>query len=114
MSTLGVEEQRVNVLINVLSPPELWTGLGDGYQLDTRITVFTRDDIEIILAVALFGRGDNWSVFVADDGRAQLRTVDLVRRSGRFAAASKGVAPGDGIFFYPSDQISPGARVSLK
>jgi HlyD family secretion protein len=48
ISTLGVEEQRVNVLIDVLSPHDQWTGLGDGYQLDTRISVFTRDEIEII------------------------------------------------------------------
>ncbi len=90
ISTLGVEEQRVNVLIDVLSPREQWAGLGDGYQVDTRITVFTQDDIAIIPAGALFRRGDSWSVYVVDDGRAQLRAVDLVRRSGRFAAVSKG------------------------
>jgi HlyD family secretion protein len=114
ISTLGVEEQRVNVLIDVLSPPELWTGLGDGYQLDTRITVFIRDDIEIIPAGALFRRGDNWSVYVVNDGRSQLRTIDLERRSGRFAAVRKGLTQGERVIIYPSDQISPGVRVSLK
>jgi HlyD family secretion protein len=114
VSTLGVEEQRVNVLIDVLSPPEQWAGLGDGYQVDTRITVFTQDDIEIIPAGALFRRGDNWSVYVVDDGRAQPRTIDLVRRSGGFAAVRKGLAQGDRVIVYPSDQISPGVRVSVK
>ena len=114
ISTLGVEEQRVNVLIDVLSPREQWAGLGDAYQVDTRITVFTQDDIEIVPAGALFRRGDSWSVYVVDDGRAQLRAVDLVRRSGRFAAVGKGVLPGDRVIVYPSDQIGPGVRVSLK
>jgi HlyD family secretion protein len=112
VSTLGVEEQRVNVLIDVLSPREQWAGLGDGYQADTRITVFTRDDIEIIPAGALFRRGDVWSVYVAADGRAQLRTVDLERRSGRFAAVRKGLTQGEQVIVYPSDQVSPGVRIS--
>lgn len=114
VSTLGVEEQRVNVLIDVLSPQQQWTGLGDGYQVDTRITVFVRDDIEIIPAGALFRRGDSWSVYVAEGGRAQLRTIDLVRRSGGLAAVGKGLTTGERVIVYPGDQISPGVRVSLK
>lgn len=114
VSTLGVEEQRVNVLIDVLSPPQQWTGLGDGYQVDTRITVFTHNDIEIIPAGALFRRGDSWSVYVAVNGHAQPRTIELVRRSRGFAAVRKGLTQGERVIVYPSDQISPGVRVSVK
>ena len=114
VSTLGVEEQRVNVLIDVLSPPQQWTGLGDGYQVDTRITVFTQDDIDIIPAGALFRRGDGWSVYVAVDGRAQPRAVELVRRSRGFAAIRSGLTPGERVIVYPSDQISAGVLVGLK
>ena len=114
VSTLGVEEQRVNVLIDVLSPQDKWTGLGDGYQVDTRITLFTRDDIETIPAGALFRRGDTWNVYVVGDGRAQPRTIELLRRSGGVAAVSKGLAPGERVIVYPGDQISPGVRVSFK
>ncbi|QWG14412.1 HlyD family efflux transporter periplasmic adaptor subunit [Bradyrhizobium sediminis] len=114
VSTLGVEEQRVNVLIDVLAPPQQWAGLGDGFQVDTRITVFTQDDIEIIPAGALFRRGDSWSVYVADNGRAQPRTIELIRRSRGFAAVRKGLAQGERVIVYPSDQVSPGVRVSLK
>ena len=113
VSTLGVEEQRVNVLIDVLSPREHWAGLGDGYRVDTRITVFTQDDVEIIPAGALFRRGDNWSVYIVEDGRAQLRPIELLRRSGQFAAVSKGLTQGARVIVYPSDQISPGVRVTL-
>ena len=111
VSTLGVEEQRVNVLIDMLSPQQQWTGLGDGYQVDTRITVFTRDDIEIIPAGALFRRGDSWNVYVVEDGRAQSRTIDLMRRSGNFAAVKKGLTSGERVIVYPSDQIAAGVRV---
>lgn len=114
VSTLGVEEQRVNVLIDVLSPPQQWTGLGDGYRVNTRITVFTQDDIDIIPAGALFRRNDGWSVYVAADGRAQPRTIELLRRSRGFAAVRSGLTPGERVIVYPSDQISPGVLVGLK
>ncbi len=114
ISTLGVEEQRVNVLIDLLSSQEQWAGLGDGYQVDTKITVFAQDDMLIIPSGALFRRGDSWSVYVAEDGRAQLRAIELARRSGRFAAVGKGLAEGERVIVYPSDQISPGIRVGLK
>ena len=114
ISTLGVEEQRVNVLIDIVSPPTEWTGLGDAFQLDTRITVFTRDDATIVPSGALFRTGEGWSVYVVSDGRVQRRTVDLLRRSGRLAAVTAGVQPGDNVIVYPSDRIAPGVRVKIR
>jgi HlyD family secretion protein len=111
ISTLGVEEQRVNVLIDLLTPPAQWAGLGDAYQLDARITVFARDDATIVPAGALFRRGESWSVFVVDNGRAQTRQVALLRRSGRSAAVTSGLSPGEQVIVYPSDRVSSGVRV---
>ncbi len=111
ISTLGVEEQRVNVLIDILSPLEQWRGLGDAYQLDTRITVFAQDDATIVPVGALFRRGESWNVFVVKDGRAELRTVTLVRRAARLAAVSAGVQPGEQVIVYPADRIIPGVRI---
>jgi len=111
ISTLGVEEQRVNVLIDIASPPKHWSGLGDAYQLDTRITVFSRDDATIVPTGALFRSGEGWSVYVVSDGRAQRRAVELLRRSGRFAAVSAGVQTGEQVIVYPSDRIAPDVRV---
>jgi HlyD family secretion protein len=56
ISTLGVEEQRVNVLIDIVSNPGQWTRLGDAYQVDTQIVVFSQDDATIVPAGALFPR----------------------------------------------------------
>ena len=111
ISTLGVEEQRVNVLIDITSPPEKWRGLGDAYQVDTRITVFTQDDATIVPAGALFRKGDSWNVFAVVDGRAEARAVALLRRSGRFAAVTAGLSVGDRVIVYPSDRIASGIRV---
>lgn len=114
ISTLGVEEQRVNVRIDLLSPREQWAGLGDGYRVDARITVYAQDDVEIVPAGALFRRGDRWSVYVVEDGRAQFRTVDVIRRSGGLAAIGKGLKQGERIILYPGDQIGAGVRVGFK
>ena len=114
ISTLGVEEQRVNVLIDIISPPTEWTGLGDAFQLDTRITVFMRDDATIVPSSALFRTGEGWSVYVVSDGRVQRHTVDLLRRSGRLATVTAGVQPGDNVIVYPSDRIEPGVRVEMR
>jgi HlyD family secretion protein len=114
ISTLGVEEQRVNVLVDITSPPEQWAGLGDAYQVDARITVFSQEDATIVPAGALFRVGTNWNVFVVENGRAQTRTVTLLRRSGRLAAISAGLAPGERVIVYPSDRIAPGVRVEAR
>jgi HlyD family secretion protein len=114
ISTLGVEEQRVNVLIDVLSPQDQWTGLGDGYQVDTRITVFAQDDATIIPAGALFRRGDTWNVYVVSDGRARSRAIELLRRSGRIVAIKAGLAPGERIVVYPGDQVTSGVRIDAR
>ena len=114
VSTLGVEEQRVNVLIDIVSPEKDWANLGDAYQVDARITVFSRDDATIIPAGALFRTGDTWHVYVVKDGRAQRRSVALLRRAGGFAAVTEGVQPDERVIVYPSDRIAAGVRVDAR
>ncbi|HET9902659.1 MAG TPA: HlyD family efflux transporter periplasmic adaptor subunit [Xanthobacteraceae bacterium] len=112
ISTLGVEEQRVNVLIDIVSPPERWRGLGDGFQVDARIAVYVADDAIIVPSGALFRRGETWNVFVVENGRAQPRPVSVIRRSGRLAAIASGAAEGESVIVYPSDRIGAGVRVT--
>jgi HlyD family secretion protein len=114
VSTLGVEEQRVNVLIDISASPEQWAGLGDAFQVDARITVFTQEDATIVPTGALFRRGETWNVFVVADGRAQDREIKLLRRSGRFSAVAAGLVPGERVIVYPSDRIASGGRVELR
>ncbi|WP_316213416.1 MULTISPECIES: efflux RND transporter periplasmic adaptor subunit [unclassified Bradyrhizobium] len=114
ISTLGVEEQRVNVLIDITSPAEQWARLGDAYQLDTQIVVFTKDDATIVPAGALFRRGDQWSVYAVKDDRAELRSVEVLRRSGRFAAIASGLTDGEAVIVYPGDRVASGVRVTSR
>ena len=92
-------------------PHDRWRSLGDAYQVDTRITVFAQDDAIVVPAGALFRKGDDWMAFVVVNGRAQARSVSLLRRSGRLAAVSEGLAVGDRVIVYPSDRIVAGASV---
>ena len=111
VSTLGVEEQRVNVLIDIVSPQKDWSGLGDAYQVDARISIFERDDVMLVPVGSLFRTGNAWNVYVVKDGRAQLRAVTLLRRSASAAAVESGVQPGERVIVYPSDRIADGIRV---
>jgi HlyD family secretion protein len=112
VSTLGVEEQRVNVLIDIVSPAEEWARLGDAYQVDAQIVVFAKDDATIVPAGALFRRGESWNVYVVSSGRAEMREVQLLRRSGRLAAIASGVNQGETVIVYPSDRVATGERVA--
>jgi HlyD family secretion protein len=111
VSTLGVEEQRVNIRIDLTSPAEQWVGLGDGYQVDARITVFSQDDATIVPTGALFRRGETWHAFVVKDGRAEDRELKLVRRAGRLTAVAEGLAEGERVIVYPGDRVASGIRV---
>jgi HlyD family secretion protein len=73
--------------------------------------VFSVDDALIVPAGALFRRGETWNTYVVKNGRAELRKVALLRRSGGLAALTAGVEPGDEVIVYPSDSVSPGAKV---
>jgi HlyD family secretion protein len=114
VSTLGVEEQRVNVLIDLASPEQDWAGLGDAYQVDARISVFARDNVMLVPAGSLFRVGNGWNVYIVNDGRAQLRAVTVLRRSGAMAAIASGLQPGERVIVYPSDRIADGVRVGAK
>jgi HlyD family secretion protein len=111
ISTLGVEEQRVNVLIDFVSPADTWIGLGDGYRVEARITVFSREDATIVPTGALFRVGTQWHVYVVSNGRAERHPVEVLRRSGRSAAILSGLSPGETVIVYPNDRLTPGARV---
>ena len=100
--------------MDVTSPAERWRGLGEAYQVDTRITVLSQEEATIVPDGVLFRKGDDWSVFLVVAGRAELRPVSLMRRSGRLAAVSSGLAVGDRVIVYPSDRIVAGASHSIE
>lgn len=108
LSALGVEEQRVWVVIEIIAPPDIWPGLGDGFRVDVTITLEEVEAATLIPAGALFRRGDDWFVFVLADGRARLRRVVVQHRSGRVAAVTSGVGEGERVIVYPPSAVTDG------
>jgi HlyD family secretion protein len=122
VSALGVEEQRVKVLIDLTSPIDQWRSLGDGYRVTVRIVTRSVDHALIVPASAVFplpGDGKDVSdgasgVFVLHDGRARLRTVDVEARNSHDAWLRRGLQPGDAVIVYPPPEVRDGVRVALR
>ncbi|MCP5473888.1 MAG: efflux RND transporter periplasmic adaptor subunit [Rhodanobacteraceae bacterium] len=110
ISALGVEEQRVYVLADLVSPAEQWQRLGDGYRVDAEF-ILSSGEALTVPGGALFRSGEDWALFRIEDGRAHLRKVALGRRSGLEAEILSGVEAGDLIVVHPDDRVSEGARV---
>jgi len=88
--------------------------VGEAYQVDAQIVVFTQDDATIVPAGALFRRGDQWNVYVVKDGRAEIRRVQVLRRSGRSAAIASSLNQGESVIIYPSDRVASRVRVGQR
>ena len=114
ISALGVEEQRVLVIADIVSPPEEWEKLGDGYRVETKFILWEEDEVLQVPSSALFRRGDQWAVFVVDGDFARLRNVQLGRRSGLTAQILSGVEAGELVITHPDDSIEAGVRVSRR
>lgn len=114
VSALGVEEQRVNVVIDFAATPGEWQNLGDAHRIDARILVEKRSNAVMVPLGALFRRDGNWAAFVLIDGRARLRPVEVGPRGGQQAAVEKGLEPGERVIVYPSDDVRDGGRVRAR
>lgn len=108
VSALGVEEQRVNVIVDIVSPPEQWRGLGDQFRVDARIVVFERADAVIAPVAALLRDGEQWAVYVAGDGHARKRRVKVGGRTPSDAWIEEGLTPAERVIVYPSDSVAEG------
>jgi len=114
VSALGVEEQRVKVLIDIASPPEQWRGLGDGFRVGVRIITQTVDSAVKVPVSAVFpvpGAEGGMAVFAFDDGRARLLQVEVAARNAGEAWVRSGIPPGARVIIYPPAGVRDGARV---
>jgi HlyD family secretion protein len=108
VSALGVDEQRVNVVGDVLHAP---ASLGDGYRVQAQIVTWAASDVLRIPNSALFRTDADWTAFVVVAGRAQRRTVRLGHRGAHESEVLAGIAAGDQVILFPSDRIVQGGRV---
>lgn len=114
ISALGVEEQRVWVVVELVSPSDLWSTLGDGYRVEAKFILWESDDVLTIPGSALFRVGDGWSTFTIREGRTAQRAVRLGRRNGLSAQILSGLSEGEVVVVHPSDAVADGARVRVR
>ncbi len=111
VSSLGVEEQRVNVLIDISDPPQERASLGDGFRVEARIVTWEGDSVVQVPTAALFRVADAWAVFVADSQMARLRTVSIGHQNDVAAEVLDGLAEGEPVILHPSDKIDDGTQI---
>ncbi len=111
VSALGVEEQRVNVIVDLVDPPEDWKSLGDGYRVEVAIVIWDSPDTLQVPVSALVRKGEEWAVYVEESGVARLRVVQVGRRQGIAAEILAGLTKGERVIPHPSDSLSDGAAV---
>lgn len=117
VSALGVEEQRVDVVIDFTDPLESREGLGDAYRVEARIVVWQAPNPPGVLKAptgALFRHAESWAVFAIEAGRAQRRDVQVGRRSGAEAEIVSGLRAGEAVVLYPSDRVQDGTAVAVR
>lgn len=113
-SALGVEEQRVNVVIDFVSPPEERRGLGHGFRVETRVVIWEDKNALTVPSSALFRNGGEWSVFAVDGGRARHRPVEVGRNNGVEAEILSGIEEGQRVVLYPGAELSDGIQVTQR
>lgn len=114
ISSLGVEEQRVLVIVDFTSPARVWERLGDGYRLDASFIIWEGTDVLQVPESALFRKGDAWALFLVQNKRANLREVRVGRRNGLSAEILSGIAEGAVVITHPDDAIRDGSRVRVR
>ena len=138
VSALGIEEQRVNVLIDLVDPPEKWQRLGHGYRVETRIVLWRGENVLKLPLSALFRASDgagavhdegvsagagaaarsaaaaDWAVFVEQKGKARLRPVARGQSNGLEVEITAGLEPGERVVLHPSDRVADGVRLEAR
>jgi HlyD family secretion protein len=114
ISSLGVEEQRVLVIMDFTSPAEVWEGLGDAYRLDTSFIIWEGKDVLQAPASALFRKGEDWALFTIENKRARFRKVEVGHRNGLAAEILAGLKEGEMVIAHPDDEVKAGARVKVR
>jgi HlyD family secretion protein len=114
ISALGVEEQRVNAIIDFTDPRALWQSLGHGYRVEVSIVVWEDDAVLQVPVSALFRRGTQWAVYRVADGAAALTPVTVGHDNGVRAEVLEGLEAGATIILFPGEQIEDGTGVEQR
>jgi HlyD family secretion protein len=111
ISALGVEEQRVWVIADLLTPWAQRPGLGDNFRVEARIIVWEAERVLQVPSAALFRHGEQWAVYAVTQGRARLLPVHVGRSNGQDTQLLDGLQENDEVILYPGDRVRDGQRL---
>ena len=124
ISALGVEEQRVNVIIDLVDPRDVWQALGDGFRIEARVVIWRGEDVVQVPTSTLFrhqaaatesgtqAKNGGWAVFRLEEGIARVVPVEIGQRNRLSAEVVSGLAVGDQVIAHPSDDVSDGVGIA--
>lgn len=111
VSALGIEEQRVDAILDLTSPAQEWAGLGEAFAVFVRIEEWRSDDVLLVPLSAVFQRDEQWFTYVHQEGVAQEVAVEIGRRDGRHAEVLSGLSVGSQVVLHPPDDVADGAVI---
>lgn len=114
ISALGVEEQRVPVIVDITSRKQDWNRLGDSYRVIAEFILWESDNVLQVPTSALFRTGASWSLFTLLDGKAHQKEVKVGHQSGLYAEILDGIEEGETVLTHPDEQIEDGVRVKAR
>lgn len=114
ISALGVEEQRVNVVIDFVDPRERRGSIGDGFRVEVRIVVWETSDALLAPTSSLFRVDGEWAVFVVEGDAVRRRIAKVGRRNDQSAEVLEGLAAGERVVVYPGESLTDGAKVTVR
>jgi HlyD family secretion protein len=113
-SALGVDEQRVNVVVALTDPPERWSALADGYHVEARIVLWRSESVLKVPQGAVFRHGDGWATFRVENAVAKLTPVTLGHRGETEVEITSGLAEGATVAVHPGDRVKDGVHVEAR
>jgi HlyD family secretion protein len=115
VSALGIEEQRVNVLVDITTPSAAWLSVGDGFRVTVRVITVSADDAVMVPVGALFPQGNGgMAVYLLDGSHARLQPVEITARNGNVGWVRNGLSQGQRVIIYPPPGVSDGRRVRVR
>jgi HlyD family secretion protein len=114
ISALGVEEQRVNVVLDFVDPAAARAALGDAYRVEVRVVIWEAQDVLKVPTSALFREGEKWAVYVVEDGRSRRARIELGHQTSQEAEVTSGLAEGTVVILHPGDSLSDGTKVKAR
>lgn len=113
-SALGIEEQRVNVLIDFVSSQKEWSGLGHGYKVDTKVVIYEKLNALIVPISALFRAENEWAVFVNIKNKARLKKIKIGNKNSLDAEIISGLNEGDQVILHPSNSLEDNKFIRIR